>query len=143
VVLVLHAHLRGCSAPTKSAGCTSMLDCYLPLLDVLGTVRRAADVVVTPVLAAMLNDGPARERSRAFIEMARLASTAGTARPPRRAEELRPGPIVKRLGALAAVGHRAHHQRCHARVSAAVDEVPAAARAQDRAGRRSAQRMFG
>ncbi|MBK7865184.1 MAG: DUF1957 domain-containing protein [Archangiaceae bacterium] len=104
---MLHAHLPWVVGTREERWLhEAVLDCYLPLLDVLERAPRGRlTLSVTPVLAAMLADGPARERSRAFIELNRLAATGWH----RDAATLAlqcfdRGPIVERLAALAKGG---------------------------------------
>lgn len=107
VVLVLHAHLPWVVGTREERWLhEAVLDCYLPLLEVLERAPKGrVTLSVTPVLAAMLSDGPARERSRAFLQMARIASTGWHHQAASQALKcFDQGPIVERLGALARSG---------------------------------------
>jgi 1,4-alpha-glucan branching enzyme len=147
VVLVLHAHLPWVVGTREERWLhEAVLDCYLPLLDVLErSPKGRLTLSVTPVLAAMLDHGPARERSRAFIEMARIASTgwhrdaATTA-----LKSFDRGPIIERLAALARDGtiELITSGVTHGFLPLLMG-VPAAARAQIALGVEAHRRMFG
>ncbi len=110
-VLVLHAHLPWVIGTENERWLhEAVLDCYLPLLDVLErSPKGRVTLSVTPVLVAMLEDADARKRTEAFIiegckrrlplnpahEWHRGAAN-------RALRGLRSGTIVERLGALAA-----------------------------------------
>jgi 1,4-alpha-glucan branching enzyme len=74
-VLVLHAHLPWVIDTEEERWLhEAMLDCYLPLLDVLeglkGGSRPRLTLSVTPVLAAMWRHPRARQRTRAHLQAA-------------------------------------------------------------------------
>jgi len=106
-VLVLHAHLPWVIGTENERWLhEAVLDCYLPLLDVLERAPKGRlTLSVTPVLVAMLEDEGARKRTRAFIAKARDAARGWHHDAAARAlKGFGHGSIVERLKALAAGG---------------------------------------
>lgn len=147
VVLVLHSHLPWVVDTSQEKWLhEAVLDCYLPLLDVLERAPKGRlTLSVTPVLAAMLEHSAARERTKAFIASAAAAATGWHRENAQRAlKSLKRGSIVGRLaelqqdGRVELIGSGVTHGFLPLLMT-----VPEAARAQVELGVEAHRRAFG
>lgn len=105
---MLHAHLPWVLGTTEERWLhEAVLDCYLPLLEVLEKAPRGRlTMSVTPVLAAMLDDAAGRERTAEYLAQAATVAPEGWHRDnvERALKSFRRGPIIARLAELARDG---------------------------------------
>jgi 1,4-alpha-glucan branching enzyme len=108
VVLVLHAHLPWVAGTREERWLhEAILDCYLPLLEVLEKLpdgARRITVSISPVLCAMWNDRGARKRTAVYLREQHARSTGWHQQNAARALASFRKPLIARFRALARRG---------------------------------------